>query len=58
MVEARPVGDEAVDPTILALKLLQQALENLDCSQAPANIGAHVDHAIALLEKFRSQANR
>lgn len=33
-----------------ARRMLQDALKILDASKAPAAIGAHVDHAICMLE--------
>lgn len=57
MAEAKPIDAEAMEKLMLALQLLQQALANLDCAQAPADIGAHVDHAIACLNRFLSEPN-
>lgn len=50
MPEARASLAASAEPMSQALRLLQQALEDLDASGAPADIGAHVDHAIVRLE--------
>lgn len=51
----RPNEAQSLDQLISARELLQEALARLDDSQAPAHIGAHVDHAIVSLDRLISE---
>lgn len=49
MAEVLPGGSEDAEALLSALNLMKEALQFLDESRPPADIGAHLDHAIARL---------
>lgn len=53
---SRAVANDAESEELLlpARRLLEQALAYLDDSQAPGQIGAYIDHAIACLDRHIS----
>ena len=57
MGEAQPAGSEAISLGIEALVEMQSALEKLDRCGAPADIGAHLDNAIARLDDWVNGPN-